>query len=252
MNKKLIVSLSIIGAVAAIAIGVTIAYFSDTETSTGNTFVAGKLDLIVDIDGVVQNPLNGPIFSYSDMKPGDSGEKTISLTIDDNPACAFVHITKTSDSDVSCTEPESADELHCGPSNDGELDENTQFVIWSDINGNNEYNPEGGDVILIQGTLAGDEDWAIGELNNTTKYYGVAWCVGTFGAGLSCNGANVNNAPQTDSFIGDLIITAQQKRNQYATCPIQDITSEGFQYDNCTDKIDNDLDGLTDLADPGC
>ncbi len=48
MTKKLIISLSIIGAVAAIATGVTIALFSDTETSAGNIFVAGTMDLKVD------------------------------------------------------------------------------------------------------------------------------------------------------------------------------------------------------------
>jgi predicted ribosomally synthesized peptide with SipW-like signal peptide len=48
MNKRLIISLSVIGVVAAIAIGGTIAYFNDTETSSGNIFVAGGLDLKVD------------------------------------------------------------------------------------------------------------------------------------------------------------------------------------------------------------
>ncbi len=48
MNKKIIISLSVIGVVAAIAIGGTIAYFNDTETSTGNVFVAGSIDLKVD------------------------------------------------------------------------------------------------------------------------------------------------------------------------------------------------------------
>ena len=48
MNKKIVISLSIIGVVAAIGIGGTIAYFNDTETSTGNIFTAGALDLKVD------------------------------------------------------------------------------------------------------------------------------------------------------------------------------------------------------------
>ncbi len=48
MNKKLIISLGLIGVVAAIAIGGTIAYFNDTETSSNNIFVAGDLDLKVD------------------------------------------------------------------------------------------------------------------------------------------------------------------------------------------------------------
>ena len=57
MNKRILISLSVIGAVAAIAVGGTIAYFSSTQTSTGNTFTAGTLDLKVDstchYDGMV-------------------------------------------------------------------------------------------------------------------------------------------------------------------------------------------------------
>lgn len=48
MNKKLITSLSIIALVAIAVIGGTIAYFNDTETSTGNILVAGTMDLKVD------------------------------------------------------------------------------------------------------------------------------------------------------------------------------------------------------------
>ena len=48
MSKKILISLSVIGVAAAIAIGGTVAYFSDTETSTGNTFTAGSIDLKID------------------------------------------------------------------------------------------------------------------------------------------------------------------------------------------------------------
>lgn len=48
MNKKVIVSLAVIGIVAAVAIGATIAYFSDTETSANNIFTAGTIDLSID------------------------------------------------------------------------------------------------------------------------------------------------------------------------------------------------------------
>ena len=44
-KKKIISSLAIIAFVVAIAIGATVAYFRDTETSTGNKFVAGKINL---------------------------------------------------------------------------------------------------------------------------------------------------------------------------------------------------------------
>lgn len=46
--KKILISLSIIGVVATIATGATIALFNDTETSTGNILVAGTMDLKVD------------------------------------------------------------------------------------------------------------------------------------------------------------------------------------------------------------
>jgi predicted ribosomally synthesized peptide with SipW-like signal peptide len=46
--KKILKSLVVLGAVGALAIGITSAYFSDSETSTGNTFQAGKIDLKID------------------------------------------------------------------------------------------------------------------------------------------------------------------------------------------------------------
>ena len=48
MNKKIIVSIGVIGVAAAAVIGGTIAYFNDTETSTGNIFTAGNINLKVD------------------------------------------------------------------------------------------------------------------------------------------------------------------------------------------------------------
>lgn len=47
-TKRILISLGIIGVVAAAVIGGTIAYFNDTETSTGNIFTAGSIDLKVD------------------------------------------------------------------------------------------------------------------------------------------------------------------------------------------------------------
>lgn len=48
MKKQIIISLAVIAAVAAAAIGGTMALFSDTETSNGNIFTAGSIDLTVD------------------------------------------------------------------------------------------------------------------------------------------------------------------------------------------------------------
>lgn len=46
--KKILISLSIIGAIAAVVISGSMALFSDTETSLGNIITAGSLDLKVD------------------------------------------------------------------------------------------------------------------------------------------------------------------------------------------------------------
>jgi len=48
MNKKILASISLIAFVAIVAIGGTIAYFNDTETSSNNIIVAGTMNLKVD------------------------------------------------------------------------------------------------------------------------------------------------------------------------------------------------------------
>jgi len=87
MNKKILISLSVIGAVAAIAIGGTVAYFSDTETSTGNTFSTGVIDIKIDD----QNPWVGS-WDIVDMKPCETGYITFNIQ---NPGLNPVNIRKT-------------------------------------------------------------------------------------------------------------------------------------------------------------
>lgn len=135
MTKKILSSLSIIAAVASIAVGTTIAYFSDTETSTGNTFTSGTLDLQVDN----QNPWTSTVFSLSDVKPGDSGSVTIKLknvgTLPKPggpPWTSKVYITfeNLEEDDVSCLEPEKeAGDSTCGSGEKGELAENLKIRV---------------------------------------------------------------------------------------------------------------------------
>jgi len=74
MNKKIIISLSVISIVAAIVIGGTAAYFSDTETSKNNTFAAGTMDLDIDGDDTIVQTMN-----LSNKAPGDSGSESATL-----------------------------------------------------------------------------------------------------------------------------------------------------------------------------
>ncbi|WP_339104965.1 TasA family protein [Haloterrigena salinisoli] len=65
-RRKVLGSIGLIGAGSAAAGAGTMAYFSDTEESTGNTVSAGTLDL------ELSTQANAPI-SVPDAKPGDTG-----------------------------------------------------------------------------------------------------------------------------------------------------------------------------------
>lgn len=145
MNRKLILSLGVIVFVVALSLGATGAFFSDNETSTGNTFTAGEIDLTVDSEQhyngneCIPNPdtasttthiwsgnstypvpgtaCNGTwvatnlgpqhqFFNFNDVKPGDQGENTISLHINSNPAWACADVRITNNDDVSTVDPE--------------------------------------------------------------------------------------------------------------------------------------------------
>jgi len=88
MNKKLLVSLSIIGVVAAVATGVTIALFNDTETSTGNIFVAGAMDLKVDHLAQTYNDVDCKTCSV-DIKSDTSN--MVVATVDGNDPVPMPH-----------------------------------------------------------------------------------------------------------------------------------------------------------------
>ncbi len=73
--SKILVSLMTVALVGALIGGGVYAYFSDVETSTGNTFAAGTLDL--NLDGGNTNVVK---FNVSDVSPGGSGGGTWTVT----------------------------------------------------------------------------------------------------------------------------------------------------------------------------
>ncbi|MDP2930538.1 MAG: SipW-dependent-type signal peptide-containing protein [bacterium] len=74
--KKIILSVSVIAAVAAIAIGGTYAYFSVTKTSTGNTFNAATMTMeLNDSD----NPTPGPALYAKNFYPGAFAESAAKI-----------------------------------------------------------------------------------------------------------------------------------------------------------------------------
>jgi len=111
INSKILLSIAAITAAVVMAAAATFAFFSDTETSTDNTFVAGVLDLKIDNESFYNgqvyagttwalDDLNGHLFfDFRDVKPGDWGEDTISLHVNDNDAWACLDIDLTSEDD---------------------------------------------------------------------------------------------------------------------------------------------------------
>jgi|GEM_PF-2071141 len=267
MSKKIVASLLMMAVAAAGAIGGTIAFFSDTETSSGNTFTAGAIDLKVDStahyngkvcaydstdkryewsEGNSAYPISGQpcgltwgqpngkdivaekFFNFADVKPGDSGENTISLHVDGNDAVACLFISPLANLERSCNDPETEAETNpkCKPSNtgnNGELAQNINFFAWVDLDGDNIW--ETGETQLFTNTsgpasdvLAG-KTYPLGPLaGNSTKFIGLQWCAGkmtvpTSPGPIGCSGAEMGNEAQTDTLLADIAFRVVQARN---------------------------------------
>jgi len=206
----------VIIAVAALAVGATTAFLSDTETSSGNTFAAGAIDLKIDNESYYNGVLNeltswtladlpnGKLFfNFLDLKPDDEGEDTISLHVNDNDAYLCMDVVLTSNDDKSSNEPElDAGDLPEDINNtwDGELAQNLQMFWWAD-DGDNVYevgeNPITNGVQTVTNMFGPDHSFSVplaDSLNNiwtpnapgpvpgdTTVYIAKAWCFGTLG-----------------------------------------------------------------------
>lgn len=78
--NKILLSLLTIALVSVVAVGATRAYFSDTETSTGNTFTAGTLDLkLSDANEDWSNGVTSTWVSPSNWAPGQEVKTSIFL-----------------------------------------------------------------------------------------------------------------------------------------------------------------------------
>ena len=94
----------VIGLVAAFAGAGLYAYFSDTETSTGNTFSAGTLDLKVDGKDDPEVPV---YFDVRNVKPGDSNSVDIALSNAGSiKGVAYLNFTNVIDRPGETPEPE--------------------------------------------------------------------------------------------------------------------------------------------------
>jgi predicted ribosomally synthesized peptide with SipW-like signal peptide len=165
--KRILVSLSIIGVVAAIAIGSTIAYFSDVETSTGNTFTAGTMDLKVKDsnedwrDGVTAT------WMLSNMKPGDS--KYGWVKVDNVGSVNANHLEVTCDYTV--TEEDPPVESDTDPNTNEHPDTMAKEMVITSArydNGDYDINLLTGDNLLT-GENENRADWRIDDVDGDGK-----------------------------------------------------------------------------------
>ncbi|MEA1929661.1 MAG: TasA family protein [Patescibacteria group bacterium] len=262
--KKILLSLGVVAFAAALVAGGTGAFFSDEEVSSGNTFTAGSIDLGIDNESYYNGEANpgtswlevafdlddgaGPstdgkylFFEFDDLKPGDYGEDTISIHVNNNESWLCADVTLTSDDDNALTEPEEDDGDDTDGVGEGELASAVEFIWWAD-DGDNVL--EDNETLLPAGTLGelgvdgtasitladshvniwGDDGPVAG---SSTRYVGKAWCFGEFtinpvaegdndplvDPGFTCNGANENNITQTDSMTADIGFRAVQARH---------------------------------------
>ena len=134
MQKSIFVSLVTIGLLASV-IGVgTYAYFSETETSSGNTMTAGSLDLKVwnpDTSMWVDDPNVPALVTISDMKPSyEKWSDAIYLKVVDNPAKLWKRITNVQCVGGVFPEPEQAVETAANEQHTNTLADMGQGTNW--------------------------------------------------------------------------------------------------------------------------
>ena len=130
--------------VAAVAGGATVAYFSDTEKSSNNTFAAETLNLQVsDQDPLVDH------FAVTDAQSGKSGSKVWALKNTGSVAGSLdVTFSSFVDDENTVWEPEGNDDA-----TSGELADALTLNVYIDENNSGAYNT--GDTLIYNGLATG-------------------------------------------------------------------------------------------------
>ena len=137
MNKIFMSVMTIGIAISFLGAG-TFSYFTDMETSVGNTFASGVIDLVVD----GENPLVGPQITLEDMKPCDWDYKKIILsrTAESNEGRVWFHFNNVVGQDTFQPESEPDDQIF-------DIQNWIDVDLWID-DGDQQYTPET-DICLI-------------------------------------------------------------------------------------------------------
>ena len=255
-----------IGVVAAVALGVTGAYFSDTETSEGNVIQAGSLDLKVKQGDVYVDldPTHPALIELTDMKPSMPFEREILLQVLDNPGYLWKHIIIDVDGNGGCdcetngvTEPECTEQGGTWTA-DGECE---GLNLESD--NNNLFHDTDFDLYV--------DDKAIVELEDGISVEDIASCWIPLGHYNKLDEvkvkqsfhlrSDVTNWAQSDKCTFSEVFAVSQENNPGPPSTLDriwdpnnlkcvDCTNNEAGF--CDDGFDNDCDGLVDTNDPDC
>jgi len=174
-------------------------------------------------------------FNFEDIKPGDSGTNVISLHVYNNDAWVCMSTENVLNEENGLQEPElEMEPIDTEP--DGELGENINIFMWRDADGNGVYDAGEsslGSYTLTEGSIIPLYDSeTLGGLplvGSNTVYVGLAWCAGnltaTAGSPFVCDGSVMDNYSQSDKVTADLILRAEQFRNQNDFTCIPSVTT---------------------------
>ena len=235
--RRILLGLLTVGSVVGITVYATNAFFSDVETSNDNIFTAGNIDLGIDnhsyyngvpnpgttwrVDYDISDDPARQFFNFTDVKPGDWGEDTISLHVKDNDSWLCADVKLTSDDENDLVDPEA---------DDGDVTEGDETLL-----------PSG-----TLGTLAVDQTATVALADSATniwtgltgdpltpdnvRFVAKAWCFGNTtmtpylqdggnrqsgpdDRPVVCDGSQENNVTQSDSLTADVSFRAVQSRN---------------------------------------
>lgn len=239
---RAVYAVAMIAVIATAGFLSTRAFFSDTESSQGNVFAAGSLDLLVGITNrgseggpdplAPQNlPNNGALFAFENLMPGETDTGFFRFeSSEDAWLCLAADITDTDENTRLAQEEAAGDNSTV----QGELQNYMEIAIWEA----NDNNADG-----VVGTSENDtlrvmslEDFATGEYHalqdsamgdnpleaDIEEQYEYAYCFGQFsntadvmanGGTLECDGSSAGNDAQTDSVTSTIYFYAEQMQN---------------------------------------
>ena len=202
---KILKSLVIVVAMAALAVGATNAYFSDSVTSNGNSFASGTLELNVD-----SGRTNVVKFNVPNMVPGNQPKGSwLVANVGSINGYLDLENVAVSDQENGCNGAEvAAGDVTCDNpgAGQGELDQLVNLRLFVDRDGDGWIG--GGDTVFYNGPVSGVAgNYELNELINTGNNT-------TITAILDWHSTPNDNLAQGDSMTLDLTFELAQTAGQ--------------------------------------